>query len=100
MNVNAVTQLPETFWSDLEERYRTHKHGDEHWQHEKPSLEALIPLIQESLSPRYAIRGALGVGGIGVVLRVEDLNLKTPCALKFPRPTTGRESLSGSCTAT
>lgn len=63
------------------------------WAIEVPLLEKIIPELQKELSPRYEIRMPLGVGGVSVVLEVFDKNLETPRALKFARPTPGREPL-------
>lgn len=96
--MQSGTGLPSEFWSKLEKRYKAEHvksstHGADAWEEEKPILFRALPAIQESLAPRYEIDVPIGVGGAGVVLKVQDLNLGIPCALKFPRPTPGKEQL-------
>ena len=91
--MNVPSPFSPEFWKKLEDQYRESTHSDEAYQHERPILVQVLVSLQESLSPRYEINAPLGVGGVGIVLQVRDLNLGIPCALKFPRPTAGREQL-------
>jgi len=84
---------PDDFWIKLEEKYSNLKHGTEEWSQEHKPLEKIVTIIQEDIKLRYKIIEPLGVGGVGVVLKVEDINLGFHCALKFPRPKVGKETL-------
>jgi len=81
------------FWEKLEAKYGLLSQGAKEWNQEQTSLEKIIAIIQKDISLRYKIIEPLGVGGIGIVLKVEDKNLGIPCALKFPRPKAEKESL-------
>jgi len=85
--------MPDDFWTKLGVKYNLLTHGAKEWAQERKPLETIIAIIQEAISLRYKIIEPLGVGGIGIVLQVEDKNLGIPCALKFPRPKAGKESL-------
>lgn len=85
--------ISDVFWEKLEVKYKLLSHGAKEWVQEHKPLETIIAIIQKDVSFRYKIIEPLGVGGIGIVLQVEDKNLGIPCALKFPRPKAGKESL-------
>lgn len=65
----------------------------EAWQTEEAGVRASVETLPKQLA-RYANPKAVGVGGLGIVLRVEDLRLSAqPCAVKFPRPKLGSREL-------
>lgn len=68
------------------------RRAEDAWLKEQAVLQDVIAALRAELSPRYEIGKPLGVGGVGVVLQVYDTNLEVSRALKFARPTGGRES--------
>lgn len=80
------TAVTEQFFYQLGQMYP----ADE-WNGEEKQVRALIFKLEQTLSDRYAIIAPLGVGGIGIVLKVRDSNLSAFRALKFARPTIGHE---------
>jgi serine/threonine protein kinase len=66
---------------------------EEEWKTEAPVLEGILPKLGEALEGRYSLIKPLGVGGVGIVLQVLDINLDTHRALKFARPTAGKETM-------
>ena len=66
-----------------------------YWEQEQSSVQEALKAISESLDlERFKPKGILGVGGSGIVIRIEDL--KFPAvdkALKFPRPVPGKVNL-------
>lgn len=101
MNAPVATNILTADWYEqIHEKYVEEKRNEdakrraeEAWLAERPMLEVLVPMLQKELSPRYQIVKPLGVGGVSVVLELYDTNLETPRALKFARPTPGREAL-------
>ena len=92
--------LSDDWLEKLHEQYLRGKHreaaikrAEEAWSNEKLILQNVIPALKTEMAPRYEIKMPLGVGGVGIVLEVYDSNLEVSRALKFARPTTGRESL-------
>lgn len=56
-------------------------------QDEQQKLERLqIPEIGEVLDDRYSVQGVLATGGMGVILRAEQLPMERPVALKLLHP--------------
>jgi len=83
--------VDESFWTRLKEIYLD---SGKNWDAEEDSLRDLMPLIEEHLeTTTYRIRVPLKVGGAGIILKCEDLNLGTARALKFPRPVAAREEI-------
>lgn len=65
------------------------------WPDEKDGVRRALEKLSERLR-RYTDPKALGVGGLGIVLKVTDRALKDQnCAIKFPRPKTGSQELFG-----
>jgi HD superfamily phosphohydrolase len=62
------------------------------WVSEKRAVQIALQAIEKHLSNgRYTPKKALGVGGSGIVLRLEDRMFpEVDKALKFPRPVNGR----------
>ena len=85
--------LPPDFWQQLEQKYGKLRKSKEDWAAEHVALENIVESLRKTLEARYSIGEPLGVGGVGVVLKVHDKNLRFPCALKFPRPKVGKEDL-------
>ena len=90
----------ERFLEDLHKKYlpdgqdaNRRSRAETAWSHEEPLLRQILPNLDESLGDRYALSRVLGVGGVGIVLQVRDTNLDSFRALKFPRPSAGREAL-------
>lgn len=96
-----VLILPERFWRKLKNLYkklhiRHPSSGEKEYEEEKEDLQRIVGEINEKISYRYKILTPLGVGGVSIVIMVEDNYLgQTPRALKFPRPKKGREELFG-----
>ncbi|MFZ1964627.1 MAG: protein kinase [Roseiarcus sp.] len=94
-----ATALSGPFFDNLHDKYLGDKldnaktRAEAAWKAELPILRQFLPLIQAQLGERYSINVPLGVGGVSIVLQVIDTNLEVPRALKFARPTPGRESL-------
>lgn len=90
----ANQTLTEIFWEELRKKYlESLQHGQRDWENEEPHLKKRIPAIDNFLGVRYRIEAPLGVGGVGVVLRVYDTKLDAARAVKFPRPAMGKDSL-------
>src|SRR2546426_215137 len=68
------------------------KRAEAAWIEEEPVLRTLLPSLSARIAPRHRIEEPLGVGGVGIVLKIFDSNLETYRALKLARPTAGRES--------
>jgi len=66
-----------------------------YWEQEKGSVEEALVAISTSLdSKRFTPNGVLGVGGSGIVIRLEDNKFPSGSrALKFPRPVPGKVDL-------
>lgn len=76
----------EQFFPKLKEKYLELKNGDDSWTKEFPHLLKILPLLKKDIEFRYSIIRPVGVGGIGIVLEVNDDNLNSSTALKLPRP--------------
>ena len=63
------------------------------WASEEDELRRIVSGISSELADQYEVAEPLGVGGSGVVLRVHDLRLGVKRALKFPRPSPGKQEL-------
>ncbi len=63
------------------------------WDGEKDELSRIIGGISSALADSYKFIEPLGIGGSGVVLRVCDRQLNVDRALKFPRPSPGKQQL-------
>jgi serine/threonine protein kinase len=56
-------------------------------QHEQQELERLqVPEIGDLLDGRYRVQGVIATGGMGVILRAEQLPMKRPVAIKLLHP--------------
>lgn len=63
------------------------------WDQEKHDLEQALDALQRHLQGRFMPKKAVGVGGSGIVIRLEDDRFKKlDKALKFPRPVPGKIS--------
>jgi serine/threonine protein kinase len=58
---------------------------------EESVLRLLIPKVAEKLSFNYIIGSPFAIGGSGIVIYVEDMNLQVVRALKISRPSPGKE---------
>lgn len=76
-------------------KYKKLKGGDRHWGNEEARVKDLIDAIGQQIQDRYTFGEAIGVGGGGIVVKVNDKNLGAVYALKMPRPVEGREQLMG-----
>src|SRR5262249_5450803 len=89
-------EIPESYWSKLEEIYTSHRQ-DAEWQIEKPRLKELLPLVVTALGKQYVFDEPIKCGGAGIVSRIIDVNLTSLSgqnvyrAIKFPRPAKGTE---------
>lgn len=63
------------------------------WEHESDTVLSILQALEDALRDRYELDEPLGVGGSGVVVQVYDLSLGTKRALKFSRPSPGKEQL-------
>ncbi len=80
------------FWVEFEKVYERGP-GQTAWNQERHALKDILTLLETDVAPRYKIESPLGVGGAAVVLKVLDMVLETPRALKLARPIEGREAL-------
>lgn len=74
-------------------KYQARSATREAWQHEEPTLLAILATLKDDLAGRYEVGDALGVGGSGVVVTASDLHLGLERALKFSRPSVGKQTL-------
>jgi HD superfamily phosphohydrolase len=57
------------------------------WKQEEPVIQKLLQLIQEDLNKRgFTLKDPRGIGSTGIILKVQDKNLKVLRAIKVPRP--------------
>jgi HD superfamily phosphohydrolase len=75
----------------LETKYRNLTHGDAVWASESDAVRRRLELLGQTLERDFEFVEARGVGGVGIVLKVRDTNMDASRALKFPRPSAGRE---------
>jgi HD superfamily phosphohydrolase len=76
------------FFSQLKEKYQNYSSFDEN---ELKVVFRIVEEIEKSLDGRYSFIQPINIGGTGVVIKIEDINLKVDRALKFSRPIEGRE---------
>lgn len=95
----TASPLGADFFGTLHAKYVSSRRGEAArkraeaaWDHEFPILQNVVPQFATAIAPRHKIIEPLGVGGVGIVLKVFDTNLEAFRALKFARPTIGRES--------
>lgn len=63
------------------------------WNDEQETVRRCVEKLPAALR-RYGNPVAIGVGGLGIVLKAEDRRLSgQPCAIKFPRPKVGSQEL-------
>jgi HD superfamily phosphohydrolase len=77
----------------LEERYDQSATLRGVWAAESEDLRRLLAEIGQSVAGQYELEEPLGVGGSAIVLRVRDVRLGVDRALKFPRPSPGKQQL-------
>lgn len=82
----------ESFWESLRQIYENNGFKKD-WPKEEPHLKDIIRLLEDHLKDRYTLNVPLGVGGNGIVIKVEDNNLNAPRAMKFPRPNEQKMSM-------
>lgn len=75
----------------IEEKYLGLKNGERAWENEQTAVASSIASLSKELDGDFVLIDALGVGGVGIVLRVHDENMDSTRALKFPRPSAGME---------
>lgn len=63
------------------------------WASEKDGIRDVVGEISSELSGQYELGEPLGIGGSGVVLRARNKGLGVDRALKFPRPSPGKQQL-------
>lgn len=63
------------------------------WPAEKSALGQIVVSLEAELAGQFELGAPLGVGGSGVVLRVRDMRLGVARAIKFSRPSPGKEEL-------
>jgi serine/threonine protein kinase len=88
-NVNDLDKLVER----LQGYYETSSSLREAWAYESPILGEILAELSRVLEGRYLLEDVLGVGGSGVVLRAFDLSLEAPRAVKFSRPSPGKQAM-------
>lgn len=84
----------------LQRIYQRSASLSEAWQAERGPLEAVLDELSTSMSGQYKLCEPIGVGGSGVVLRVRDCRLELDRALKFSRPSPGKQELLATFLAT
>lgn len=72
---------------------RGHYSSRRAWEEEKDEVRNIVSAVSSEFGRQYELDECLGVGGSGVVLRVHDLMLNVDRALKFPRPSPGKETI-------
>ena len=80
-------------YDGLRKRYRDDPNLAPAWDAEEEALRELLSSMAEKLAANYTLLADLGVGGSGVVILAEDRNLQTKRAVKFSRPSPGKEPL-------
>jgi len=85
---------------DIGKKYERLQNGKKLWQAEKNKVEELLDEIQGQIADNYEIQEAVNVGGTAIVIKVKDKNLEIPRALKFPRPSEGKEFILTGIVAT
>jgi len=88
--LDSVTEINEELYLKLKNKYLKEfkDKGEQEWSEEEPNIKKIIPLLQKKIDPRFKIKDILGIGGTSIILLLDDVNLTTMCALKFPRPQT------------
>ena len=77
----------------LNELYKSSPTLKRVWGSERDEMRHIVSEISSEVTDQYELAESLGVGGSGVVLRVRDLRLGVDRALKFPRPSPGKQQL-------
>jgi HD superfamily phosphohydrolase len=90
MNEKAI---PDEFFTALQNIYEEDENLREYWASERAQLEEILPRIASKISFNYIIEKPLAVGGGGVVILVQDINLAATRVLKISRPSPGKERL-------
>lgn len=85
--------LNNEFYDTLRVRYEGTQNGRKAWEEEEDTVRGLLAALVEVLAPRYEVEAPINIGGTAIVLRILDLNLQIPRALKLPRPLEGKEIL-------
>lgn len=91
--LSRMRHTKSSFWVKLRKLYLEMDEGETEWNNEEQSLKNIIRKIRQNIKDRYRFLAPLGVGGAGVVIKVEDINMRFERALKFPRPARGKEDL-------
>lgn len=79
--------LDDDFYNKLKKKYKAG------WDDEKDKIKIILVQIQNDIDGKYSIDSPINIGGAGIVIKVFDINLGTPRALKFARPVKGKELL-------
>lgn len=79
--------------ADIAARYAKKPSLKSAWDQEEPALTEIVAALPTQLENQYLLGPSLGIGGSGVVVRVRDQQLGVDRALKFSRPSPGRQQL-------
>jgi len=78
---------------DIETLYERNATLRAAWDSERAAVAIAVDEISADLKDQYQLGDALGVGGSGIVIRVSDVRLGVDRALKFSRPSPGKQDL-------
>lgn len=87
--------IDSVFMEKLRNKYATSRKGAEDWSRESTKIQTILEAIEKDLSARYKFDSPINIGGTAVVIKVIDMNLGMPQALKCPRPILGKEVMIG-----
>lgn len=91
--MTSNNDFPNEFWEKLKNLYEKLDNASIEWGQENESVRNIIRNIKNEIREQYDVIEPLGVGGVGVVLKIYYKNLEVFRALKFSRPIPEKESL-------